>query len=505
MHFLLALLCLVALAQGADPVKTYPIVRDGIQFINMAKPALSKLSNLVYDPGMTPPALWFTADKSNPNIFLTRFDDTKAAPFDWWFEGGNTFQPLTSPPFLSIDVNAGLIAGCALPSAANNADAYDAALQATQYSGVKNQSGSDPFNYPGYSFYSIIRSKNKAPNGNWLAYVTGWAEDGVSHQTGFFIARIQIGTGPTPDVVFEETKNVLVNVTTRNCYDLFTTVKKPLMWLDEDKEDPNDDTFLFVALPGRCSEIIRVILPDATVDFKTAAKPDTFIPTTNDQFLASAARDPISNQLYVAVSSYNRVAPTQLISILLYTTPMQKSTDPVIALDTGGIDQVNIAISADSPYNKSLFVTASGAAQVYKYNIGTGGLSLYGIATLPPAYVDIGSLLVRGPWLYFTTYVSDGVVGRLHVNNSFCKTYCGSIGYCNNGACACQTPYVLTLDESGNLICINPIVYEYITKEVANQAAATAFGVLFAFSLVAALAGWYMWWREKNVQGYQTL
>lgn len=39
-------------------------------------------------------------------------------------------------------------------------------------------------------------------------------------------------------------------------------------------------------------------------------------------------------------------------------------------LDTGGIDQVNIAISADSPYNKSLFVTASGAAQVYKYNIG---------------------------------------------------------------------------------------------------------------------------------------
>lgn len=41
------------------------------------------------------------------------------------------------------------------------------------------------------------------------------------------------------------------------------------MWLDEDKEDPNDDTFLFVAIPGRCSQIIRVTLPDVGVDFKT--------------------------------------------------------------------------------------------------------------------------------------------------------------------------------------------------------------------------------------------
>jgi len=36
-------------------------------------------------------------------------------------------------------------------------------------------------------------------------------------------------------------------------------------------------------------------------------------------------------------------------------------------------------------------------------------------------------------------------------------------------------------------------------QEKQSQGAAAALGVLFAFSLVAAIAGWYLWWRARRV------
>jgi len=109
-----------------------------------------------------------------------------------------------------------------------------------------------------------------------------------------------------------------------------------------------------------------------------------------------------------------------------------------------------------------------------------------------------------GSYIYFTTFRPDASIARLHSISSFCQRFCGAIAYCNNNKCECQTPFVKFELPDGTIRCLNPTEQKIIDKEVANEAAAITFGVFWVFALVAALAGWYMWWKGKAAS-YQAL
>jgi len=273
----LLVLVIVALVCAQTRIKVRPVNANGIDYINMANPALSYIANLVYDPqsnNSNSPAIYFTADKSNPNVWLTRVDSNQKPPNDWWFEQGQIFQTGNLPPFLGFDVVSDYIYGISLPSAVNNAQAYDTAFQFVYNNGNLNQPGSEPRNYPGYSFYSVIMDRNQNLGKHYYGYATGWADDTVNNITGFFVARFQSTRGPgNPAVIFNPITDVITGLSDYSCYDIWTTVKKPYMWLDKG--------FLYVAVTGRCAYIIRVALPPDSlspppfVNSSTACKPSS--------------------------------------------------------------------------------------------------------------------------------------------------------------------------------------------------------------------------------------
>jgi len=393
--------------------------------------------------------------------------------------------------FRSIGDN---IYGCSLPSAVNNADAYDTALQAVYFAGTRGQDGSAPVNYPGYSFFSIVMDQNKNSDGHNYGYTLGWADDTAEDISGLFIARFQTKTGPNPTIQLRLQTDVLSNISVTPCYDLWTTVKKPFMWLDSQH--------LYVAVTGRCAYIIRVTLPSGILKPFAQSVYQLYNPAPSlDEYLSSAARDPQTNILYMAIQGYDRRTKPKVISFNLNTFSLTNA--PTVEIDSQGYAKTILTLGIDGAEH-NLFALAAGSTEAYRYTTdATGALTMKGVATLPPNFTDIGSAVFVGSYLYFTTYTPDASLARLHKNASFCKTYCGQTGFCNLGDCDCQTPWKKVY-KNGTLFCENPKVWDIINKEVANEAAAVTFGVFFAFALLAAMTGWFLWWRAKSTS-YQSL
>lgn len=67
--FVLALF--LGLSAAVTPIKSYSTQWNGVEVINLRKPALGYAANLNYNQASTSTnkTLFFTADKSNPNLF----------------------------------------------------------------------------------------------------------------------------------------------------------------------------------------------------------------------------------------------------------------------------------------------------------------------------------------------------------------------------------------------------------------------------------------------------
>jgi len=143
---------------------------------------------------------------------------------------------------------------------------------------------------------------------------------------------------------------------------------------------------------------------------------------------------------------------------------------------------------------KYLFVVASGSDRILRYNIDANNtIEARAQAVLTPDINQISSAIYFYPFIYYITYEPDAKLVRIP-KTSFCSTWCGTNGYCNLGYCVCQNGYTADTD----LVC-KPTDYVNVERqEKQSEGAAAALGVCFAFALVAAIAGWYLWWRGRK-------
>jgi len=137
------------------------------------------------------------------------------------------------------------------------------------------------------------------------------------------------------------------------------------MWLD--------NNYLYVAVTGRCAYIIRVTLPQGSAPFSSATSSLIDPAPSNQEYLSSAARDPVSNILYMAIQSYDRRTQPRISSINLIT--MMSTNAPVVSVDTQGQAKTIIVFGMDGN-ERNLFALAAGSTEAYRYIADQNGVSL---------------------------------------------------------------------------------------------------------------------------------
>jgi len=258
------------------------------------------------------------------------------------------------------------------------------------------------------------------------------------------------------------------------------------------------DSFLTIVIPGRCSRIVKYKLPpiDTNLDGGVTVGLITNDKLPNNCKITSSVFDVPTGLLYATCKNYNSVGSR----ILLVNT-----SKPVLNIDssvvTNSPNETNLIMALDST---SLYVATSGFNQIFKY---TKDLKTPTIAVLPTPLMHVSSMSVIEKYLYITTSQPNAQFGRISINN-FCTSYCSDYGYCDGTkhACACVTGYAKDpLAQDNQYICLPTHIVEYQNTIISERGTAAAFGVLFALSIIAAVAGWFMWFRRQNQSGSTNL
>jgi len=273
------------------------------------------------------------------------------------------------------------------------------------------------------------------------------------------------------------------------CYDQFDEVVHPQIYLTQ--------TELIVLIPKRCSLFIKVILPpNPLINFNDASS-QTFSPaSSNSIYVSSAVFDPLYSIIFYTLKTYN----TPGANLYSFDTIKWTSNPSETALDL--IEAENLLVLGvekdPTKTTRFIFIVASGANKVQRLTIANNNtFNTLTAAALSPLFNRISSAWYFRPSLYFTTYEPDAKLGRITKSN-FCKDWCGDYGYCTNGYCSCREGYTFDGTDVTNLCVPESLVNEQ-EKEKETQGAAATLGVLFAFSLLAAIAGWVMWWRTRKL------
>jgi len=222
--------------------------------------------------------------------------------------------------------------------------------------------------------------------------------------------------------------------------------------------------------------------------------PSTFGPT---KYLSSFVFDHNFDVIYFILKSYGSVGSTlysfntdswRLNFPSLVLTNEFNEFEPIIVLGT--------EIQEFVP-KRFIFVVASGAFWIQRFEIHAN-LSFQSLAYgyLTPSVNQISSAYYYYPFLYFTTYEPDAKIARIPKNN-FCGYYCGENAYCRLGSCICLEGYLKDVTDPKTPCKLAEIVRTEI-EERQSQGAAAALGVLFAFTFLAALAGWILWYRIRK-------
>jgi len=257
-----------------------------------------------------------------------------------------------------------------------------------------------------------------------------------------------------------------------------------------------------ILVPGRCG-FISVLTPQPGVAFgdlpDNATKtyyPAELIPQPNQYYISSIIYDYYNDLIFYTTKKYNTPGAT------LYTFSVANWT-----LNTNGTlldlseSEAVLVLGNQVPgpsSTKYLFIIASGSDRIQRYTIdpdnkiGAGAMTV-----LTPDINRISSALYNYPFLYYITFEPDSKVVRIPIT-SFCNKWCSINGYCEQGVCYCQPGF--SPDSTDPLVpCKNTALLDSQLQEKQSQGAAAALGVLFAFTLVAAIAGWYLWWRARKV------
>jgi len=329
-------------------------------------------------------------------------------------------------------------------------------------------------------------------------YLAGWASPKATTTDPFVVARATVTlNSPNPNFNLDLALDVLALPLFSTCYDQFDEVLRPQLNLT--------NGYLYVIVPGRCALFAKIQLPlDPLIHFNSISNYQLFNPLRNwenRKYVSSAVFDPDNAAIYYTLKYYD-LAGSLLFSFKADTwvpnAPFADLTRDVTDSET--IIVLGTEIKS-ATIRRFVYIIASGSNWIERLEVKND----FTFDSISFAYItedinQISSAYFYYPYLYFTTYEPDAKLVRISTNN-FCAIFCGANAFCDLGTCYCQDGFVKDITDP-KLPCK---LLEVVKQEVAgrqSQGAAAALGVLFAFSLLAAIAGWVLWWKARNIQSF---
>jgi len=338
--------------------------------------------------------------------------------------------------------------------------------------------------YEHWFFYSPVIDVSSLSNDKVDVYFAGWSYDMA--KPGLIIARAIADLSVTAPAIGVNANDVLLLNDT--CFDIWTDINKPHLYID----NFNGVKHLIVAIPGRCDAFYKIKInptPFSSSSWNSYTEDDK---VNADMF--SAAYDYKSQKLFYVYKKYNSdtislhaFAFSNFAPSPFYRNLGRNDTNPILTFDKN-TDQ--------------LFFSSSDFDHIYKIPSDSFNTPNPPIATLPPKLKSVSSTIVVDDFLYLVTFEADAQVGRIRTTN-FCAKFCGSHGYCSGqNLCLCANGYAFnnTQTTTNSTDCIPKHEVDIVTNIINERGVAIALGILFFIALIAAVAGWIMWWRSRTSQ-----
>jgi len=337
-------------------------------------------------------------------------------------------------------------------------------------------------------FYSIVVDPTKYTAFTVYFYMVGYCYSATNGFKGTVVSRGYAQLTDNMNIVWANSNEniVVLNTGSNPCYDIFTETSKPQLFLS--MENSNIYNYLYISIPGRCNGIYKVQIPDVGSSWRSVSNFQSFIfpDSLKDMKITSSTFDPKTKKFAFASKKFN--SPDSYLFVFDGST-MNNNGKMVKINDNEATPIITIDQSTGNIYSAT-----AGFGEVWKYS---SDLSVLGVAVLPHKLTSVSSLYFNQT-LYMVTNDADTNIGRISQDN-FCNDYCSEYGYCNGATkqCACIPDYQMDMQLK---VCVPSHVADYIVQIAQEQGAAAAFGTLFALAVIAGIAGWFLWFRGRNVQ-----
>jgi len=325
---------------------------------------------------------------------------------------------------------------------------------------------------------------------------------------GFSVARAKLKMSAS-QLEFDSDQQVIPSTQltfslSEQCYDIYTSNYRPWVWVKHVSQ------YVLVVYPGPCSRVILVGgISNASNPLKKSPVQKLFPVRDTNSYVASAAFDWKNELIWLATKHYEQ-GNVQLVCVksaggqlqLVGQWDMERfvaEADPIltIAYDPDGFNpKLTVA---------TLLLAASGFDNVFRYSYApTGGAPSYlSGAALSLNWNKVSATLYHSPYFYFATYEPNAKIVRIP-RTSFCAPAsgpCGGHSYCAGGACVCESGWTydgISKDARGVLRCVPGFIADVERKVEQTSGATGALATLLAFSIVAGIVGWVLWWRARK-------
>jgi hypothetical protein len=281
------------------------------------------------------------------------------------------------------------------------------------------------------------------------------------------------------DIQWKETD---IAVLSDNCYDIWTETNKPKLYLNTE----GDKRYLIVTVLGKCNAIYKLELKDGTEYSPVRTITLDLNTVVAGCKITSTVYNPSKNQLFFTCKTFNKDES--------YLYPVDMNGE--MKLGSGKKLNANESLptlSIDTK-NNHVYLATAGFNKIYKFNTD---LTQVGIAVLPYALSSVSSMVIVNESLYIVTSEPNAQVGRIPIGY-FCDRFCGEHSFCDGkNNCVCVKDY--EKDPAGQ--CLPKHIVQYQDIISTEKGTAAAFGVLFAFAVIAGIAGWFLWFRRSSYQG----